>query len=397
MAQSLVVNPDPKFIRDVLGHGGEDFHKCYQCATCSAVCPLSTEEYGFPRKQMLLAQWGLKEQLLQDPGPWLCFYCGDCSKRCPREANPGETMMALRRYLTSRYDWTGLSRLMYGSVFWEVAILALVAAVVVLLFTVPHGFGFGLLSASGPAALSTVMLDRFAPVGIVDWGDRILAALLGVLLLSNAARMFIGLTRGQKIPAHLYVTQLPHLIVQGMTQKRWTVCGGAEAIKHWARHLLLVSGYATMFILVVIFLPWFQVENTSIHWTSFLGYYATLVLLGTTAWIVVDRMTKRAEMHRFSHFSDWLFPILLFLTALTGILLHLFRVLDQPMPTYVTYTVHMAIVVPMLVVEVPFGKWGHLLYRPVAIYVAAVRTAARARGETILIATVPARVVEPRS
>ena len=82
-------------------------------------------------------------------------------------------------------------------------------------------------------------------------------------------------------------------------------------------------------------------------------------------------------MHRFSHLSDWLFPILLFLTALTGILLHVFRLLNWAMPTYVLYMVHLAIVVPMLVVEVPFGKWAHLLYRPLAIYVAAVRREVR--------------------
>jgi ferredoxin len=382
MGEPLIVNPDNQFIRDVFGNGGEDFKKCYQCATCSSVCPLSTEEYGFPRKQMLLAQWGMKEELLRDPSPWLCFYCGDCSKRCPRKANPGETMMALRRYLTSYYDWTGLSRLMYSSALWELGTLVAVAAVVALLFTLPHNFGFGLLSRSGPAALSTVMLDRFAPVEIVDWGDKVLAALLGLLLLSNAARMFAGLTRGEKIPARFYISQLPHFIVQGLTQKRWKTCDGSDTVKNWLRHLFLVSGYVTMFILVVVFLPWFQVENTSIHWTSLLGYYATAVLLISTAWIVFDRMRKRTEMHRFSEFSDLLFPILLFLTALTGILLHVLRVLNQPMPTYVVYTVHLAIVVPMLVVEVPFGKWGHLLYRPLAIYVAAVRNAAREEERT---------------
>jgi hypothetical protein len=65
--------------------------------------------------------------------------------------------------------------------------------------------------------------------------------------------------------------------------------------------------------------------------------------------------------------------VLLFLTALTGILVHMFRMLNLPMPTYVTYMVHMAIAVPMLVVEVPFGKWAHLLYRPLAIIVAEAR------------------------
>ena len=33
-----------------------------------------------------------------------------------------------------------------------------------------------------------------------------------------------------------------------------------------------------------------------------------------------------------------------------------------------TYVVHLAFVVPMLVLEVPFSKWAHMLYRPFAIY-----------------------------
>ena len=386
MGERNFVKPDPQFIADIKHFGGESLKKCYQCATCTSTCPLSTEENGFPRRQMLLAEWGLKDRLLEDPGPWLCFYCGDCSERCPRNADPGETMMAMRRYLTSRYDWTGLSRLMYGSVFWEVGILAAVAAVVLLLFTLPHDFGFGLLSRSGSAPLSTVMLDKFAPVGIMDWGDRIMAAILGVLLLSNAARMFSGLTRSDKIPLTSYISQLPHFVIQGVTQIRWKDCGSRAGIKNWLRHLLLVSGYVIMFTLVVVFLPWFQVENTSLHWTSFLGYYATAVLLASTVWIMIDRFKKRSGMHRFSHFSDWLFPILLFLAALTGILLHIFRVTDMPMATYITYMVHMAIVVPMLVVEVPFGKWGHLLYRPLAIYVEAVRSRVRHSAVSEVIA-----------
>ncbi|MCL4538279.1 MAG: 4Fe-4S dicluster domain-containing protein [Bacteroidetes bacterium] len=392
MSERTVVVPDPGFIDELDKYGAGDLKKCFQCATCSSVCPLSTEENGFPRKQMLLAQWGLKDRLLEDPGPWLCFYCGDCSERCPRNGDPGETMMAMRRYLTSRYDWTGLSRLMYSSVYWEIGILAAVAAVIVMLFSIPSSFGFGLLSRSGPAPLANVMLEHFAPVGIVDLGDRIMAVVLGVLLLINAGRMFAGLTKNDRIPLSLYITQLPNMIVQGVTQIRWKDCGSIAGIKNWLRHLFLVSGYGIMFTLVVVFLPWFQVDNSSIHWTSVLGYYATAVLLISTSWIVLDRLKKRTGMHRFSHFSDWLFPILLFFAALTGILLHIFRVNDLPMATYVMYTVHMAIVVPMLVVEVPFGKWGHLLYRPLAIYVAAVKKKAL-ESERVKAAT-PERVLQ---
>jgi heterodisulfide reductase subunit C/quinone-modifying oxidoreductase subunit QmoC len=40
------------------------------------------------------------------------------------------------------------------------------------------------------------------------------------------------------------------------------------------------------------------------------------------------------------------------------------------------YVVHLMIAVPMLTVEVPFGKWAHLLYRPLAVYLAAVQAKA---------------------
>lgn len=68
------------------------------------------------------------------------------------------------------------------------------------------------------------------------------------------------------------------------------------------------------------------------------------------------------------HPSDWIFLVLLLLTTVTGILVHLFRIHGLPYPTYYAYVIHMAVLVPMLVVEVPFSKWAHLAYRPVALY-----------------------------
>jgi quinone-modifying oxidoreductase, subunit QmoC len=376
MAAAVQIEPDVAFIEEVMRSGGADLKKCMQCSTCTCVCSLSTQESGFPRRQILHAQWGLKDKLVADIGPWLCHYCGECSENCPRKANPGEAMMALRRYLTAQYDWTGFARLMYRHEGWNVGALLVTALVVVLLFTLPQSFGFGLLSRSGPQPLATVMLDKFAPTKVVHLGDTILASLLGLLLLGNATRMFLAATRGRKIPLRVYLRNLPGFVAQGLTQKRWKECEGADSFKNWSRHFLLVSGYATVFTLVVLFLPWFQVQDRSFHWTSLLGYYASAALLGATTWMIADRLGKRGEMHRFSQLSDWLFPSLLFLTALTGVLLNAFRLLDRPMPTYVLYMVHLAVAVPMLVVEVPFGKWAHLLYRPLAIYIAAVERSA---------------------
>ena len=380
MAGAVLIHPDTEFIHDIMRLGAGDLKQCAQCASCTSVCSLSTTEDGFPRKQVLAAQWGLKETLVEDPSPWLCFYCGECSKKCTRSVSPGEIMMALRRYLTTEYDFTGLSRLMYRSAFWEIGILLLVAAVVVMLFTLPASFGFGLLNQSGPAPLDTVMLDKFAPKEIVHLGDTLMAAVLSSFLLINAVRMFRRITRREKIPARYYWSCEVEFLVQAATQIRWRACNDRDATRNWLRHLILVTGYATIFTLVVVFLPWFQVQDNSIHWTSLLGYYSTAVLLVTTLSILVDRLRKRTEMHRHSHLSDWLFPILLFLTALSGILLHVFRVMNRPMETYDIYVAHLAIAVPMLVVEVPFGKWAHLLYRPLAIFVVAGRNKALKRG-----------------
>ena len=91
---------------------------------------------------------------------------------------------------------------------------------------------------------------------------------------------------------------------------------------------------------------------------------------------MISRRKKEVEIHKHSEFSDWLFLILLFLTTLTGIIMHAFRLGGMPLATYYSYVVHLAIAVPMLVIEVPFGKWAHLMYRPLALYLKAVKESA---------------------
>jgi hypothetical protein len=50
------------------------------------------------------------------------------------------------------------------------------------------------------------------------------------------------------------------------------------------------------------------------------------------------------------------------------------------MAANITYIVHLMGVVPMLALEVPFSKWSHLAYRPLAIYFAQLQQAAQAQG-----------------
>jgi hypothetical protein len=177
---------------------------------------------------------------------------------------------------------------------------------------------------------------------------------------------------GVRITPVLYLQELTTLIVHGMTQKRWSEC---QTPTRWVKHLLLVFGYVTMFLLVVVFLRWFQTDEIHPIWhpTRLLGYFATAVLLYVTADAIISRLRKREEIHKHSHPTDWMFLILLFLTALTGISVHLLRLGGFPLSTYYMYVIHLMIAVPMLVIEVPFGKWAHLAYRPLVIYLTRVK------------------------
>jgi quinone-modifying oxidoreductase subunit QmoC len=357
MAAEIQVDPGLK--SEIRKFGKFDVTGCYACGSCLVSCPLSGDSSSFPRKSIGYAQIGLKERLLGNLEPWLCYYCGDCSTTCPQKTEPGEAMMTLRRYLTSRYDWTGLSSKFYKSKLWEIGSLLVLAAFIIVLAFLYHG----------PVVTTRVELNTFAPVHLVHTFDLILLSVLSFFLLSNAFRMwwFTVLRSGTKIPLFLYVTELKTLIWNFATQIQFGKC--LNKIR-WIKHWLLTSGYVLMFTMIIVFLGWFQTDNIYplYHPQRWLGYFAAGVLIFFSAEILVSRTQKKEQIHKFSHPTDWLFPILLLLTSVSGIGVHVFRYLGLPLATYYTYVAHLAIAVPMLVIEVPFGKWAHLAYRPLAIY-----------------------------
>jgi len=372
---------DPELYREVAKFGARDMEICMQCGTCSASCPLSEGANPFPRKIYRYLQLGLKDKLLKSPVPWLCYYCGECNKDCPREAEPAETMMAARRWLTTQYDWTGLAKRFYLSAAWEIGALAALALGIIVFFGLFHG----------PIITDRVSVNSFAPVKWIEIGDLAMATILSAFLLSNAFRMYRFIMSDTKAPFWLYITEAKTFVLNFMTQKRWRKCG--EDRRRWFRHFILVTGYMTMMTLVIVFIRWFQVDDSSWHFTSIFGYYASGVLLVITVEMFRSRLKKEESIHRYSELSDWLFLVLLFLTTLTGIMMHGVRLAGWPMGTYVMYVIHLAIAVPMLVIEVPFGKWSHLFYRPLALFLTAVKEKA-AKDSLVDVAEVMAEVGE---
>jgi ferredoxin len=367
-----------KVKKDMKHFGLHEWAECFHCGNCTALCPLTTTDNLFPRRSIRLLQMGLKDNIRQNVDPWLCYYCGECSETCPRDANPGEVMMAMRRYLTSLYDWTGLSRLFYKSKFAEAAAILILAFGVILAFLFLAPPLDTTLTAQGG-----VKINSFAPIFWIEMGDWTMAAIIGGLLISNIIHMFyrvILTDKSVKIPLYMYFTEFWRLIFHFGSQWRFKKCDDKS---YWAFHWLIMSGYTIMFIVVVVMLPWFQTETIHpiYHPQRLLGYYATFGLMLGLGIIIYRRIERKDIKFKFSHLSDWLFLIMLLLTVITGILVHFFRIGGLPVATYWAYIIHLAILVPMLMIEVPFSKWSHLAYRPFAIYFAQLKMAAKAHQE----------------
>lgn len=371
---------DPTLMHELKEYGAVDIEKCFNCGNCTAICPLTDDDHPFPRNGIRYMQLGLRDKLKNSLDPWLCYYCGECSDTCPKQAEPAETMMAMRRWLTAQYDWTGLAHKFYTSTMWEIGSMIVVGLMVVLLALV----------FTGPMVTEQVELNTFAPVQIVHTADWIMAGALVFFIGTNVFRMY-NLTMRNKtnldIPLSIYLREAWQFVYHLVTQRRLGTCAEGEEegskdkqrkMTFWIMHLFLVSGYVLMLVLIIFFLPWFQTDAIYpwYHPQRWLGYYATFALLTGVGYVLWGRVKKNVQLHRFSHPSDWIFPILLLIVTLTGILQHSFRYLGLPLMTYYCYVVHLAFAAPMLILEVPFGKWAHLYYRPLAIYFAAVKNRA---------------------
>ena len=372
---------DPGFI-DVLDRfGAEDVQLCYQCGDCSTVCPHADEVYKFPRKSMRLLQMGLSQKIETTLEPWLCYYCGQCSTQCPREADPGETMMSLRRWLIGRYDFTGIAARFFKSRMTEI-IAIMVTALLTGAFLVYYGLNTGSIHIyDGEGA--------FLPSSFIHAFDLTVGAIMALFLLINAARMwYFAMFRGTPfaVPRWLYLTELYQLPWHFFTQKRYSECEKEQ--KHpffmpWFIHLGLMLGYVTMLILVMVFIERLQ-GGPEIQWqVHIFGYLATIGLTAGTIYFIRNRLKRNYVQYKKSHSTDWVFVILLFIIVLTGIAQHVFHRTGMFELANITYVVHLMCVVPWLL-RMPFSKWAHLVYRPLAMYFAAIRRDALARQEVAI-------------
>ncbi|MBU0520388.1 quinone-interacting membrane-bound oxidoreductase complex subunit QmoC [bacterium] len=371
MSTTTVMKPDLEFIRDLKKAGGDTLKKCYQCATCSVVCNLSSKDHPFPRKQMVMSQWGMKDQLLGDPSIWMCHQCMDCTKNCPRDAKPGEVLGAVRAYAFQHFAFPAFMGKALANRN-SLPVLLLIPAMVllgVLLGGSSGDWGY-LFQFTGE-----VELARAFPHGALEMlfigGNLLIFAFAAVGLM----RFWKGLkafTPGKSGPG--FIPAFIAAITELLTHKKFNDC---EETKHrYLGHTLMfwgfigamaTAGFAVFFTIIL------ESMGSPFYLHSPIDLPNPIKILGVVSgiamiwggWILIQKR-KSEDAPGVSSYSDWQFLYMIWFVGLTGMLTYILRLAGIPIVGYAVYYVHLVLVF-FLLWYAPYSKFGHMFYRTLAL------------------------------
>jgi len=363
------VEPDPKFVKEIINAGGKSLKKCFQCATCSVVCPLSPDKDPFPRKEMIWAQWGLKEKLLADPDIWLCHQCNDCSAQCPRGAKPGEVLGALRAVAIANYSFPSF----FGKLFHSPVFLPVLFLIPVVLLGIYFSI-FGFHIPEGEVVFSNFIDHTHVEiVGMALGAYVILAILIGLwrywrAITADKGRIInvpIGL-EGKVEQTETFWGALIPALIDIIFHNKFKECG--EANYRYFAHLGVFYGFILLGIstlgAVVYLLMGRELGLPVTDPVKIIGNVGAVMLLAGCTWLVYARIVKGDKFGVGSYF-DWYFLGILYLVGITGALTELARLLQSTV-AYWLYLVHLVVVFALLIYA-PYSKFAHLAYRAITM------------------------------
>ncbi len=359
MESATTISPSRAFRDELIGRGGVDAARCYQCATCSAVCDLSTPETMFPRRQMLWAQWGLLDRFIADPSIWLCHQCNDCTARCPRDARPGDAMQTVRAVVIEQLAAPRfLARLVGRSgTTWP------------LLLGVPVLFwALYIRAVNGFAAPRTPLVyGDLVPQWMIYSVFLPAAAFALVAAAIGARRCWAAWGRGASRNGGL-VRGLAAVAAEVLGHRRFGICG--EAKPRQGGHLLLLWGFlgallTTSLLGVAMDVLHVKTPLPQINPIKLIGNASAILLVVGVAWLVVNRVRNAAASGRTRAF-DGFFLALVVTVIVSGVGAELARLFSPAPVALAVYVLHLGSVLSLFL-TFPFSKFAHALYRTLAM------------------------------
>lgn len=382
MGEVLKVDPDLSAVLEIQQAGGETVKKCYQCATCATVCPLSPDEAPFPRKQMILAQWGFKDRLLKDPAIWLCHQCGDCSKYCPRGAQPGDVLGALRLLVIREAIPFKFLHTFYNNS-WGILVLPAIAlffiflALLVSFQGLPNFFDSKSFPYGGPS-YEFWFLHLPARVLMVDMVFIPLAVFVVIMMIVGISKVWNSYVETYNIPqAYRYGTwtilrtYLIPAIGEILAHTRFKKCSA----NNWRTtpHMLLLYAFIILAITtgIVFFMadilgfhtPW----NPLTHPVKWLGNLGGILLLYAIIKIMIGRGKAEVEKSVKTSYADSFLINLILIVGLTGFGIEIVRSIPSlDAIVSIVYLAHL-VAVFILFLGVVYSKFAHLVFRTTAV------------------------------
>jgi quinone-modifying oxidoreductase subunit QmoC len=377
MSEATVIKPDLTFVNDIIKGGGESLKKCYQCATCSVVCNVTPDGNPFPRKEMVLAQWGQKDKLITSPDVWLCHQCSDCTAYCPRGAKPGEVLSAIRKqsikhvamvpfFAKIATDWKLLPVLFaIPAVLWYVILMVL------------NNAGF-----TAPRAEGNIMAyHKFVPVPVIDTVFILTAIFAAASAFVGIKRLWNGMKAqaGEMKSSGSLVGDIVSSVATILAHTKFADCN-VNRMRQWG-HMLLFYAFAGLAIVTT----WAIVY---LYGNEFLGIQAfgpfhfgespypnsdpvkILALISSVAFaagvviLLLNRIGKAGKAGMGSYF-DWIFLTIVIGVGATGMLSWALRLADME-SGYFVYYLHL-VFIWSLFAYAPYSKFAHLFYRTTAM------------------------------
>ncbi len=368
MSQATRIEPNLGFIREITAKGGDTLKNCYQCATCSVVCNLSPDERPFPRKEMIWAQWGLKDRLVNDADVWLCHQCNDCSKYCPRGARPGDVLGALRqRAIIENAFPRFLAKWVNDPRFLPV--IFAIPVVILLLF----------MAAAGTLRIpdGAIIYRKFIPQWpVIDILFPLTAIWMVICSVTGIRRVWSGFRSDSAEKTHVespgivnFVSkQVIPTIIEIIKNNNFKECvvNRTRYLSHsgimWGFILLFIT---TTCVAIGVYLFGEQTPYSLGNPIKWIGNIGAIILILGSILAIVNRLFKGEDAGKATYFG-WLFLLVVIATGVTGFLCEILRLANAPGIAYPMYFIHL-VFVWFLFAYLPFSKFAHMLYRTTAM------------------------------
>ena len=399
---------DTELLTDLQRYGAADVSACFSCGTCTASCPLVSEDASFPRRIIRYAQVGMRDELLGSKELWTCYACGECSETCPTHAEPSEFMAAARRYAVGQYDRTGLARTLSTR-----PIIGTIIAVALAVF-----FALFMFAGRGDQSTETLEIFGFIPEALIhDLGIVVMilvfaAGLAGLAMMSRAVSRAEGVSLRSMVAGRSALMRTARalwtaLAIESLGQRRYrrdcdddtAAATGAVAdtdesgqpwyLRRWFLHAATMWGFLGLLAATILdyglALAGIKETGTPVPiWypVRLLGTVAGLMLVYGSTMLIVRRFRAAEPSVQHSSAGDWTLLALVWLTGVTGFALELALYLPgAPVWGYWVFLFHVAVAME-LVILAPFMKLAHAVYRPLALFFQALGRERSGTAET---------------